>query len=201
MNELKLAIEQLKRGGVVAYPTDTAYGLAVDATNLAAVKRLYALKGRNWNKAVSVIFPNLNQAARVVIFNSTAKVLANKFLPGALTLVLPLKSKTKNWRLLSANTRALGIRVPANETAMDLARGLGRPITATSANVSGQPTAYDVPTIKKQFARAKRQPDFYLDGDRLQKNSISTILQIDGRHVTLIREGDLGYHEILKALK
>ncbi|MBX4187817.1 MAG: threonylcarbamoyl-AMP synthase [Candidatus Doudnabacteria bacterium] len=200
-SELDKAVQILKRGGVVAYPTDTAYGFAVDATNLSAIKKLYGLKGRDFNKPVSIIFPSLAQASKVVAFNPLSKKIAAKYWPGGVTLVLPLKSKARNWLILSAKTKTLGVRYPGNELALQLVKELGRPITATSANISGKPTGYSVNQIRKQYTNSKAQPDFYIDGGRSRSNSLSTMLHVEGRHVTLLREGVVSYHDIIRILK
>jgi L-threonylcarbamoyladenylate synthase len=116
-------------------------------------------------------------------------------------LVLPLKAKGQNWKLLSAKTGTLGVRYPDNEMCMALVKAFGKPITTTSANMSGKPTAYSVMDIKRQYSKSRAKPDFYLDGGKLHKNALSTMLHIDGRHVTLIREGVINYHDVIKALK
>ena len=87
---LRLAVDYLKRGKAVVYPTDTSYGLGVDATNLTAVKRLYLIKQRKYNQPVHVIVSSFAQAKEIAIFNPTAEKLFKKFLPGPLTIVLHL---------------------------------------------------------------------------------------------------------------
>ena len=201
MSEIEKAVEVLKKGGVVAYPTDTAYGFAVDATSTKAIKRLMELKGRGSGKGISVIFPSLAQAKKVVSLNSHAKRLMDAHWPGGLTLVLPVKAKGSHWKLLCGGTRCLAIRRPDSEISMQLAEKLGKPITATSANLSGKPTTFSVPEIKRQFAKSRRKPDFYLDGGKLPGKRVSTVVQVEGRHVTLLREGAIDFHEIIKQLK
>src|SRR3989338_3466559 len=112
MKEIEQAVKILKKGGVVVYPTDTAYGLAVDATNAEAVKKLYKLKGRTFKNPIHVIFPNLEWIRKTVELNHESFKLMYKFLPGPLTIVLPLKAKDKSWQMLSAKTSNLGIRIP-----------------------------------------------------------------------------------------
>lgn len=197
---LQQAVDVLKRGGVVAYPTDTAYGFAVDATNSKAVKRLYDLKGRDYSKPVSVIFPNIAQARRIVKFNQLAKKIANEYWPGGVTLVLPLRKALGHWKMLSAGSGTLGIRYPDSNITDRLVQGLGKPITATSANISGKPTCYSVSQIKRQYSRSKLKPDLYIDGGELKEGSISTMLHVEGRHVTLLREGVVSYDRLIKKI-
>lgn len=200
MTEIEQAAEVLKNGGVVVYPTDTTYGLAVDATNSKAINKLYKLKGRDFNKPIHVIFPSLLRASKIVTLNSTARKIIEKYWPGPLTVVLPIKAWSESWRKLSAKTSTLGIRYPENSIALELSKLFDKPITATSANISDQPNSYSINEVKKQFSNSKLKPDFYLDGGKLKNRPSSTIIQIDGRHVTLLREGPIKYHEILQDL-
>src|SRR6185436_4587925 len=128
MKSIDQAVKILKAGGVVVYPTDTAYGLAVNATNAAAVKKLYRVKGRDFNKPVHVIFPNTDWLNKIVKLNKPALILMNQFLPGPLTIVLPLKAKSQSWKLLSAGTKTMGVRLPANPMVQSLVESFGKPI-------------------------------------------------------------------------
>jgi L-threonylcarbamoyladenylate synthase len=195
------AVGVLKRGGVVAFPTSTSYGLAVDPFNPKAVKKLYALKGRSFKNPVLVLVRDQREAGELVKFNAAARGIAQRFWPGPLTLVLPLKKSGPSWRLLSGGTKTLGVRLVDHALAEELSHAFGGPLTATSANATGKPNAYSIAEIKKQFGRAKLKPDFYLDGGKLSKTKSSTIVQIDGRHVTLLREGPIEFHHLIKILK
>lgn len=197
MNQLAEAIKILKQGGIVAYPTDTAYGLAVDATNAKAVKKLYALKGRNFKNPIHVIPPTRAWVSRLVKISAPAKKLIERLMPGPLTLVLPLKITGPAWKLLSAGTKTLGIRRPKHKLALDLAYFLGRPITTTSANLSGQSNTYSPSDIKKQF----KNRIFILDGGKLKNTKPSTVVSLTGGHVKILRPGPISPTQIKKALK
>lgn len=198
--QLQQAVKVLKQGGIVAIPTFTSYGLAVDARNEKAVKKLYALKGRSFNKPIHVIIPNISSAEKIVKFNHLAHLLAKKYWPGSLTIVLPLKAKGKSWKMLSAKTGTMGVREADYILLKELLEVFPYPITATSANLAGQPNTYSVGEIKKQFAKSKIKPDFYLDAGTLTRRHPSTMVQIDRHHVTLLREGPIKYHELLKSI-
>jgi len=200
MKDLSLAVEILKIGGVVVYPTDTAYGLAVDATNPFAVKKLYAVKGRDFKNPVHVIPPSKAWIAKIVKLNPTAKKLIEALMPGALTLVLPLKAVGTSWKALSAGTKTMGIRRPDNKVALDLATLLGKPITTTSANLSGQATCYSISEVQKQFNNKKFQPDYYLDGGKLKKLKPSTVVLVGEDYVRILREGPITEQEIQSVL-
>ncbi|MBX4187107.1 MAG: threonylcarbamoyl-AMP synthase [Candidatus Doudnabacteria bacterium] len=191
----------MKSGGVVVYPTDTAYGMAVDATNTAAVEKLYRVKGRDFKKPVHVIPPSQQAIGQFAKVSQTAKKLMRVFMPGPITLVLPLKSAAKNWKKLSAGTKTIGVRIPDHTLALQLVKALGKPITTTSANVSSQPNCYSVPEVTKQFANQAYKPDFYLDGGKLRKLKPSTVVLLTEEHAKIIRPGPIKETEIKRALK
>ena len=191
------AVKVLQQGGIVAYPTDTAYGLAVDATNAAAVKKLYKLKGRGFNKPIHIIPPTRVSIAKLVKLNPQTVKLIDNLMPGALTLVLPLKASGQSWKLLSAGTKTLGIRRPKHKLALDLAMLLGKPITTTSANLSDKPNTYSIPEVKKQIKKGV----YYLDGGKLKPNKPSTVVLLTGRRVKILREGPISETQIKRALK
>ncbi len=168
MYHINQAIKILKSGGVVVYPTDTAYGLAVDATNASAVEKLYRLKGRNFKKPTHVIASD-KWIKKIVKSDVASKVLIKKFWPGPLTIVLPLKTEGKSWKKLSAGSKTMGIRWPKNKIALELVTKFGKPITTTSANISGKDNCYSVEEVKKQFQKNKKIPDFYLYCGKLNK--------------------------------
>lgn len=197
--KIQQAVEVLKRGGVVAYPTDTSYGLAVDVTNSAAVSRLYRLKGRGFDRPIHVIPPDLSYVAEVAKISRTIKKLTDKYWPGPLTVVLPLKVRDPLLERIRGE-RGLGFRQPDNKVALRLAQALGKPISATSANVSGKPDNYTVTGIKRQFQGKRKGPDFYLDAGRLTVVKPSTIVYIEKKRVTIIRQGPISETAILRAL-
>ena len=177
-NEISEALRILKQGGIVAYPTDTAYGLAVDATNARAVRKLYRLKGRNFHNPIHVIPPTKIWINKLVKLTPAAKRLIDQLMPGPLTLVLPLKASGASWQLLSAGTQTLGIRRPKHKLALDLAMGLGKPITTTSANLSGRPNVYSVSELKQQLPQHIYGHIYALDGGRLPRTRPSAVVSL-----------------------
>lgn len=198
----------LRQGKVVAYPTDTSYGLAVDATNSQAVKRLYKIKERDFKKAVHVVVSSKAYAKKLVEWTSEAEKLSKKFWPGALTLVL--RSKNQELRkeilnILTAKTGLLGIRMPKNKIALDLSRQLGRAITATSANpsahLSGGYDSYSVKDVYEQFKSKKHKPDIIINFGKLPKRKPSTLVKITQGAAEILRRGPVSEKEIFKTLK
>lgn len=189
----------LKQGKVLAYATDTSYGFAVDAQNQKAVKKLYKVKGRDFKKPIHVVVPSLAYAKKIGQFSAVAKKLADRFWPGALTLVL--KIKDKKLKALTSGTNFIGLRMPNSNLALGLAKKLGRPITATSANLSGQPDSYSALMIIKQFQKQKHQPDIVINAGRLPKTKPSTVVKVVGKQLEILRKGPIKVFTILAALK
>ena len=198
-----MAIKYLQEGKAVVYPTDTAYGLGVDATNLKAVKQLYKIKGRSFKKPVHVVINGLAMAKKYAKFDRVAEKLFKKFWPGPLTLVLESRIwNTEYGKILSAGAATIGIRVPNNRFALELVKRFGKPITATSANISGGKTPYTIQDVLSQFQDKKYQPDLCVDAGKLPFIKPSTIVSFDEKgKLKVLREGPLSLHEIQKAIK
>ncbi len=210
---IKYCVDALKKGKVIAYPTDTSYGLAVDAGNIKVIKKLYKIKERKTSLPVHVVVPSVAYAKKIVKWNSIASKLAKKHWPllrrsfsgqaGELTLVLPLKSSSTGLKVLSAGTKTLGIRMPKNKIALDLAKYLKAPITTTSANPPSSKGGYDSYNIKdilKQFGEKKYKPDIIIDAGKLPKRKPSTMIKIDGNQIEILRTGAVTKHQINKSL-
>jgi len=182
-------VHALKQGKSIAFPTDTSYGLAVDATNIKAVKKLYKIKGRDFNKPVHVVVPNLTHAKKIVEWGIRPSKLAKKFWPGPLTLVLKLKIENEKFKILSAGTGFLGVRMPRNKIALDLSKHLKRFITATSANRSGEPDCYSANNVMTQFQKSKFKPDIILNAGKLPKRKPSTLVKITSSLIPPLKKG------------
>ena len=142
--ELTDAVAALRRGDLVVYPTETVYGLAADATDPEAVERAFEAKGRSHEKPVSMALPDVGAAADYVRLSDRERAFCERFLPGPVTVLLERTDRVPN--VLVAGRDRVGVRVPDHELSRDLARRVG-PITATSANRSGEPSARRVGEI------------------------------------------------------
>lgn len=202
---IRACAQALKQGKIVAYPTDTSYGLAADTGNLKAVKNLYLVKERRFKQPVHVVVPSAVFAKKNVVWGKAAQKLAKHFWPGALTLVLEIKTKDKMVLLLSAKSGFLGLRRPNNSIALDLSKYLGRPITATSANpsahLSGGYDSYSAEDVVNQFKNKKHQPDIIIDAGRLPKRKPSTVLKLSQAGLEVLRQGPISEKQIIKILK
>lgn len=183
-------VEVLERGGMIVYPTETAYGLGVDATNEKAVARLLEFKGKRNNKAISVAVCDIEMAEAYVKVNETARHLYTQFLPGPITVVS--ESKGVVVRHLESERQTLGIRVPNHPVALGIVKSLGRPITATSANTSGQKTPYSFVDWKKYTSPKKQQlVDIFLDAGDLGNTPPSTVVDTTLNELSVLRQGTI----------
>ena len=190
--EVARAVEVLKAGGVVVYPTDTFYGLAVDPRNETAVSRLLGIKGRDAGKASPLIAASLAQAEAAVVFDARAHSLAASFWPGPLSIVLPARPGLCAAVLGGGTTAA--IRVPDDGVARALASGLGFCITATSANLSGEPPARSIADID---AAVREGVDFALDAGVAPGGAPSTIVDLTTETPRLVRAGAIVWERVL----
>lgn len=189
---LAQACTLLQNGGVVAFPTETYYGLAVDPFNQTALARLFALKRRAVDKPVLLIIENASQLSRLVAevppdFN----ILMEKFWPGPLTLVFPGALSLPE--MLTCDRGTIGVRVSSHPVARQLARAFGRPITATSANFSGQPPAITAASVRAQFGTGLAA---VLDGGKTTGDRGSTIVGYQEGKACLIRDGVIPFSQI-----
>ncbi|MGA3020921.1 MAG: L-threonylcarbamoyladenylate synthase, partial [Candidatus Micrarchaeales archaeon] len=144
---VRQCVEALLKGKAIIYPTETVYGLGVDAMNENAVEGLFEIKEREKSRPVSVAVADIEHAKKLAVFNKFSDALAEKFLPGPLTLVLKARITMP---LITTNGR-IGIRVPSNRFAQVLLQQFSKPITATSANISGLKSAVDIREIDRRL--------------------------------------------------
>lgn len=181
---------------IILYPTDTLYGLGVDATDSEAVSRLIALKGRDEGKPISIVVDSLETAHEYVVMTPLAQRLAEKFLPGPLTLILCAKPRLRTQGVVGVDG-SVGIRIPDHPVPLELVRRLQVPLTATSANVSGMPTERSVKGILEQFGDKASWIDEVIDGGELPESPGSTVVDARGEHPVLLREGVISRSDIL----
>lgn len=189
------AVELLKAGGVIVYPTETSYGLGCDATNHAAVERVFAIKGRPETKALSVILPSLEEATKYINLRPYSRRLANHYWPGPLTIVASVApASTLSPYCINKNRHA--VRVSSHPVAAALATLLGRPIVATSANLSGQADLYAAKDVLASFSGEVNQPDAFIDAGDLPLLPPSTIVEVGAEGINVLRQGSIVVREI-----
>ena len=185
----------LRRGGVVAFPTDTVYGLGANIFLPRAVERVFELKGRSRRQAMPVLVRSLEQAAGLASLPPQAVALADRFWPGGLTLVLVALEAAPE--LVTAGSGKIAVRLPHHPIPLALIEGLGAPITGTSANPSGHPPARTAEEVKE---RMREGVDLVLEGGPPPGGRESTVVDLTGKAPLVLREGAIPQEEIEKCL-
>jgi len=179
------AVAVLKGGGVVAYPSDTVYGLGAAASDEAVVQRVFAVKDRGSEKALSLLLADVVDLAPLCAeVPLAARVLAQRYWPGPLTLVLRRSPAYHSAALGGGDTVA--VRVPNHPFLRDLIRALGEPITGTSANRSGRPACRSAEDVEQELGDAV---DLIVDGGPSREGSESTVVSLTGSLLLVLREG------------
>lgn len=191
---LVLAIQILRAGGVVAYPTETFYGLGVDALNEEAVKKIYVIKKRDFSQPLLILIPHQDLLPLYVKdIPEDALMLIERFWPGPLTLVFLASPHLPSILLGEANK--IAIRVSSHPVAQALTKGLNSPITSTSANVSGAQSPFTSEEVSFQLGD---KIDLLIDGGRTPGEMPSTIIDVTISPPLLVREGVLHFDDIIK---
>lgn len=177
------AVDELRRGGVVVYPTDTCYGIGVDISNIFAVEKVYKIKSRYERKPLSVIVNDLEMIQKIALVEEHKKEILKKYLPGPYTFFL-LNLDYKNFK-----HPIIAVRIPNYTITLAIANKFGKPYATTSANISGFEPSYSVADFMSQIKNNRYQPDLILDAGKLSKNLPSTIVDISTDKPRIIRAG------------
>lgn len=190
------AVRLLRGGGIVAVPTDTVYGIAADMALPDAIERLFAAKRRPPEKAVAVLLAEAAQAEALGVVGPAARVLGERFWPGGLTLVLPVRPDARLPRVLAGGAPTIGVRVPDHPSPRALAAALG-PLPTTSANVSGEVDARDAREIGDRLGEALA---LVIDGGPIRGGPASTVVDCTGARPVIRRVGAIAAEEIARVL-
>lgn len=186
------AAEMIKRGEIVAFPTETVYGLGADGFNVEACNRIYEVKGRSVSKPLSLHVATREMIDEVAEVTSLAESLIDKFLPGPLTLILPKRNIVPDF--VTCGQSSVGIRMPDNEIALALIRASNCPIAAPSANLSGQAPPTSAQEVLKSF---DGKIPLILDGGICEFGLSSTIVDLTGEQPKILRIGAISTNEII----
>ena len=194
--EVRRAAEILRAGGLVAFPTETVYGLGADASNAAAVARLYAAKGRPGNHPVIIHFSSSENAFEWgKEIPEAARKLAARFWPGPLTLILKRSAKAKDF--VTGGQDSVGLRVPSHHVAQELLREFGGGVAAPSANLFGNVSPTTARHVRDDFPR---QIDLILEGGSSEVGIESSIVDLSGGEPVLLRPGGISKAQLEEAL-
>lgn len=184
---IQLAGEVLKQGGIVAFPTDTVYGLGAVCTNDEAVQKIFAAKGRDEGKPLSILVASVEQAEQIALeIPEKARRLMEKYWPGALTLVLKKRPEISD--KVSAGRETIGLRMPDSRAAVKLLEAAGIPLAAPSANTSGKRSSVSAEDVIADLAG---RVDMILDGGRCPVGISSTVVDLTGESPVILREGSI----------
>jgi len=200
---LEKAVETVTNGGVIAFPTNSVYGLGGDPLNLEVVNRIYDIKYRDRSKGLLLLVADTEEAEKVADFNKTSYKLAERFWPGQLTLILKKKEPNIIPPEVTAFKNTIGIRVPENEIILTILKklkikGYFGGIIGTSANYSGEPPSISGGEVAKKFLTPI---DLILDGGKTKTKVPTTILDCTSEELKLLRIGVLKEEEIENYIK
>lgn len=196
-DQINSAIEILKDGGVIAIPTDTLYGLASCAFDDEAVDRIFRLKGRPKDMALPLLLADADDVSKCAVnVPELFWKLSEKFWPGALTIVLEKSSAVPD--AVSAGRNTVALRVPDHWVPRAIARGLGAPITGTSANLSGKPSLVTAEAVRQEFGD---ELDLIVDAGVVSGGVASTVLDLSGETPRILRVGAVSREDIETACR
>lgn len=190
MSVINQTVHALHNGQLVVFPSDTVYGLLVDATNEQAVKKLISFKNRAPGKAISIFVADMDMLAEQLEVTSEKLRVIKQLLPGPFTIVLPSRHRVSP--LLESEKGTLGVRIPQYPSINTLCQTFGKPITATSANLGGRHPHYSIQSLLHQLPENKKQLiDLIVDVGKLPRNKPSTVLDLTTSDMKIVRKGDI----------
>jgi L-threonylcarbamoyladenylate synthase len=191
-NAIRHAIDVLRNNGLVAFPTDTVYGLAAPVNNIESINRLYVVKGRNNTKAIAVLLGDSNQLSQVAVdLSETAQKTADNLWPGPLTMIVPRNPALPE---ILSPLPTIGVRIPDHPVALALLKTAG-PLAVTSANLSG---AANTLTAKQVMKQLKGRIHLIIDGGRAPGGVPSTVIDYTTNEPKILREGPITLEQIME---
>ncbi len=192
--EIERAVTTLKNGGVIAYPTDTVYGLGCDAFNEQSVARIFQIKQRPSNQTLPLLIADASALFLLAgDLTEDASRLVEQFWPGGLTLVVRKATSLPDW--LTAGENTIALRVPNHPVTLELIRLLGGPLIGTSANLSRSPSVTTAYEVREQLGESV---DFILDGGECPGGIESTVLDVTGEVAVILRQGAVSHDDIVR---
>jgi len=179
--------EAIRNGRAVICPTDTVYGLIADATNKEAVKKIFDIKKRDKTKAISIFVKDIEEIKKVAFVDGKQNEFIKNNLPGKFTIILKRKPDSGLAENLFGGKDTIGVRIVSYKIIRDILDKINKPLTATSANISGQPASGKIEEILEQLESQEVQPDLIFDIGDLPENSPSRIIDLTGERPKIIR--------------
>ncbi len=189
------ALSLFRDGEIVAFPTDTVYGLGTDPFQASGIIKLFEAKGRDSNKAIAILIGSMDQAGLITDHMPEMAIrLCEVFWPGGLTVIVPRKNTLPE---LISNTDRIGIRMPNHPVTLEMLKTFG-PLATTSANLSGKP---DAVTAQDVFDQLNNRVPLILDGGKCPGGTPSTVIDCSGTEPIILREGPVSNEQLLKVLQ
>ncbi len=198
-NIIEIAAGVIQRGGSIVYPTDTVYGLGVNALREYSIKRLFKIKKRPETKPVPIIIRDIEMAKKLAFINKKQEKILESVWPGQVTVILEKRQIIPD--ILTAGKRTVGLRIADCEFIRLLMENLEEPITATSANLSGEPSLISSADVIKVFNKAHSRPDLILDAGDLPESPASTVLDLTSQNPKITRVGPISKKDLMEILK
>ncbi len=195
--KLKEPAKIIRDGGIVIFPTETVYGIGTNGLDEKAIKKIYEVKQRSFNKPISLLVNNIEMVNKIAKNISKLEYeIMETFFPGPLTIILEKRSIIPN--ILTANTNTVGIRMPSSEIAKKLIEYAGVPIATPSANISGRPSGTNIRDIQKDF---EGKVDYFIDNGESKIGIPSTIVKVINEKIHILREGSISKEQINKIVQ
>lgn len=195
--KLKEPAKIIRDGGIVIFPTETVYGIGTNGLDEKAIKKIYEVKQRSFNKPISLLVNNIEMVNKIAknISKLEYKIMES-FFPGPLTIILEKRDIIPN--ILTANTNTVGIRMPSGKIAKKLIEYAGVPIATPSANISGRPSGTNIRDIQKDF---EGKVDYFIDNGESKLGVPSTIVKVINDEVHILREGSISKKQINRIIQ
>jgi len=198
-NIIEIAAGVIQRGGSIVYPTDTVYGLGVNALREYSIKRLFKIKKRPETKPVPIIIRDIEMARKLAFINKKQEKILESVWPGKVTAILEKRNIIPD--ILTSGRKTIGLRIADCEFTRLLMENLEEPITATSANLSGEPSLISSADVIKVFNKTHPRPDLILDAGDLPESPASTVLDLTSQNPKITRVGPISKKNLMEMLK
>lgn len=185
---IKITAKAISNGKILICPTDTVYGLIADAVNKKAVKKLFKIKKRKSKNALPIFVKDLKTAKKLAEIDKATEKFLRKVWPGKATVIL---KKKKGVKIFGVDKKTIGLRIPNYRLVKILLSKLNKPLTGTSANISGKPASTKIKAVISQFKNKKDLPDLILSAGNLKKSLPSTVIDLTSKKFKILREGEI----------
>jgi len=186
--DLKNLAREIKKGRVIVCPTDTVYGLLADATNKKAVEKIFKIKKRPKTKPLPIFIKDLETTKRLAIIDKNQERFLKKAWPGKITAVLKRKAANRKQKIYGIDKKTIALRISKYKLVLELLKAINKPLTGTSANISGKPATTKIKDILRQFQNKKFQPDLILNTGNLKSSKPSKVIDFTGKRPKILRD-------------